>query len=136
MAEEDDGGFGAFLKEQAADDAMKPFVGPLQASLGHLQQASMWLMQNGMKNPDNAGAGATDYMHLMGLVVLGYMWAKIARAANDKLKNGADGSSERMNAKLVTGRFFMERMLPATATHLAGIVSGAEATMALTADQF
>ena len=124
---------GAFLKEQAADEAMKPFVAPLQASLGHLQQASMWLMQNGLKNPDNAGAAATDYMHLMGLVVLGYMWAKIARAANDRLKAGAD---DRMNAKLVTGRFFTERMLPATAAHLAALSAGAETTMALSAEQF
>ncbi|MET0606604.1 MAG: acyl-CoA dehydrogenase C-terminal domain-containing protein [Beijerinckiaceae bacterium] len=126
----------AFLKEQGADDAMKPFVAPLQTSLGHLQQASMWLMQNGMKNPDNAGAGATDYMHLMGLVVLGYMWGKIARAANDKLKDAADGSADRMKAKLVTGRYFMDRMLPATGAHLAALVSGAETTMALAADQF
>lgn len=130
------GEVGAFLKEQGADDEMKPFVAPLQTSLGHLQQASMWLMQNGMKNPDNAGAGATDYMHLLGLVVLGYMWAKIARAANDKLKAGANGATERMNAKLVTGRFFMERMLPATATHLAALSAGSETTMALSAEQF
>ncbi|WP_342359987.1 acyl-CoA dehydrogenase C-terminal domain-containing protein [Terrarubrum flagellatum] len=126
----------AFLKERSADEQMKPFVGPLQASLGHLQQASMWLMQNGMKNPENAGAGATDYMHLMGLVVLGYMWAKIARAALDKLKSGANGAAEKMNAKLITGRFFMERLLPATASHLAALSTGAETTMALSAEQF
>ena len=54
---------GAFIKEKSADEAMKPYVTPLGASLGHLQQASMWFMQNAMAKPDNAGAGATDYMH-------------------------------------------------------------------------
>ena len=54
---------GAFVKEKSADEAMKPFVTPLGVSLGHLQQASMWFMQNAMAKPDNAGAGATDYMH-------------------------------------------------------------------------
>ena len=50
------------------DEAMKPYVGPLATALGHLQQATMWLMQNALAKPDNAGAGATDYMHLFGLV--------------------------------------------------------------------
>ena len=56
-----------FIKENGGD-AMKPYVAPLGAALGHLQQATMWLMQNAMAKPDNAGAAATDYMHLFGLV--------------------------------------------------------------------
>ena len=125
-----------FLKEYSADETMKPFLKPLETSLGHLQQATMWLMQNGLKNPDNAGAGANDYMHLFGLVALGYMWAMQARAANAKLKTGANGATERMNAKLVTGRFYMERLLPETALRLARITTGAETTMALVAEAF
>ena len=51
----------------------------------------MWFMQNAMAKPDNAGAGSTDYMHLFGLVALGYMWARIAEAAHAKLPaNGAE----------------------------------------------
>ena len=127
---------GGFLKENAEDEALKPLLGPLQLSLGHLQQAAMWFMNNALAKPDNAGAGATDFMHLLGLVSLGYMWAKMARAAQEKLKAGADGATERMNAKLVTARFFMERTLPETAAHLARITAGADTTMALAADQF
>jgi alkylation response protein AidB-like acyl-CoA dehydrogenase len=122
-----------YIKEHAADGAMKPLVEPLTKALGHLQQATMWFMQNAMAKPDNAGAGATDYMHLLGLVVLGYMWCQIAAAANRKL---ADDDSGRMNAKLVTARFFMERMLPETAAHLARIQSGAASLMELPADAF
>ena len=127
---------GAFVKENEGDEALKPLLAPLAASLGHLQQATMWFMNNALAKPDNAGAGAHDYMHLLGLVCLGYMWAKMAKVAQDKLKAGANGATERMNAKLVTARFFMERSLPETAAHLARITSGSDATMALSAEQF
>jgi acyl-CoA dehydrogenase len=122
----------AYIKAHG-DDAMKPYVGPLTAALGHLQQATMWLMQNAMAKPDNAGAGAADYLGLFGLCALGYMWCRMAEAAQAKL---AAGSDERMKAKLVTGRFFMERMLPETATHLARIQAGAASTMELPAEAF
>jgi 3-(methylsulfanyl)propanoyl-CoA dehydrogenase len=122
-----------YVKEHAGDAAMKPLVEPVGKALGHLQQATMWFMQNAMAKPDNAGAGATDYMHLFGLVVLGYMWCQIAAAAGAKV---ADDSSGRMNAKLVTARFFMERMLPETAAHLARIQTGAGSVMELPAEAF
>jgi acyl-CoA dehydrogenase len=125
---------GAFIKEKSADEAMKPFVTPLGAALGHLQQASMWFMQNAMAKPDNAGAGATDYMHLFGLVALGYMWCRIAEAALAKPKT--NGGAQWLNAKLVTARFFMERMLPETATHFARISSGAGSIMELPDEAF
>ncbi len=125
----------AYLKEQGANEQMKPFIGPMSAALGHLQQASMWFMQNAMAKPDNAGAGATDDMHLFGLVALGYMWCKIADAALAKLPK-ANGSAPRYSAKLVTARFFMERMLPETATRLARIQSGSASTMEMPDELF
>jgi alkylation response protein AidB-like acyl-CoA dehydrogenase len=126
---------GAFCQEHAADEVMKAYVVPLQQALGHLQQATMWFMNNAMAKPDNAGAGATDYMHLFGLVAMGYMWAKMAKVAHEKKALG-NGVAARMEAKLVTGRFFMERMLPETGAHLARISSGADATMAMPAEMF
>src|SRR6201988_1281158 len=125
-----------FIKEKSADDGMKVFIEPLGKALGHLQQATMWFMQNALAKPDNAGAGSTDYMHMFGLVALGYMWCRMAAAARDKLKAGADGAADRMNAKLITGRFSMERVLPETAAQLARIQAGAASTMELPAEQF
>ena len=127
------GEVGAFLKDNAADEAMKPFIGPVQAALGHLQQSSMWLMQNGMANPDNAGAASVDYMHLFGLTALGYMWALQAKVANDKLKAGAN---EAMSTKLTVAKFYMERILPETAMRLARIQAGAGTVMSLPAEAF
>jgi alkylation response protein AidB-like acyl-CoA dehydrogenase len=124
-----------YLKERVNNDAMNPYLKPLGASLAHLQEASMWFMQNAMAKPDNAGAGSYDYMHLFGLVALGYMWCRIAEAAIAKLPE-ANGSAARLNAKLVTARFFMERMLPETATRLTRIQAGAASTMELPDDAF
>jgi acyl-CoA dehydrogenase len=114
---------------------MAPYVTPLGQALGELQQATMWFLQNALGNPDNAGAGATDYMHLFGLVALGYMWCLIVDAAKTKAAAAGDGAA-RMTERLATARFFMERMLPAATTHLARIKAGAASTMALPAEAF
>jgi alkylation response protein AidB-like acyl-CoA dehydrogenase len=128
------GEVGAFAKEHVSDEAMTPFVVPLSAALGHLQQGTTWLMQNAMTKPENAGAAATDYMHLFGLVTLGYMWARMAKVAHGKIAAG--GATNYLKTKLVTGRFFMERVLPATTTHLARLQSGSATMMELPADAF
>jgi acyl-CoA dehydrogenase len=125
----------AFCRENGADAAMKPYVEPLAKGLEQLQGATMWFMQNAMAKPDNAGAGATEYMHLMGLVALGYMWAKMAKAALARKADG-NGVAARMDAKLVTGRFFMERMMPETGALARRIKAGSEAIMALPAEMF
>src|SRR6266850_1672354 len=124
----------AFAKENGANEAMKPYVTPLSTALGHLQQATGWLMQNAMGKPDNAGAGATDYMQLFGLVTFAYMWARMAKVASDKI--AASGATPYLTTKLVTGRFFMERMLPETSVHLARIQTGSATTMELAAEAF
>jgi acyl-CoA dehydrogenase len=124
-----------FIQEHGGEEAMAPYTKPLGHALGELREATRWFVQNALGNPDQAGAGATDYMHLFGLVALGYMWCLIAQAARSKAAAG-DGAAAPMNEKLVTGRFFMERMLPATAAHLARIKAGAESTMALPAEAF
>ena len=123
-----------YCKDHGGDEAMKPFVAPLSNALGHLQQATTWLMQNAMKKPDNAGAAATDYLQLFGFVTLGYMWARMAKVALDKI--AGTGETAYLKTKLVTGRFFMERMLPETALHLARIQTGCDTTMELAAEAF
>ena len=95
----------------------------------------MYFMQHGMKNPNNALSGSYDFMHLFGHVCLGLMWARMAWTARGKLAAG-DGDAEYLNAKLATGRYYMARQLPMTATHLKRIESGAEPVMALEAEAF
>ncbi|MBV9977728.1 MAG: acyl-CoA dehydrogenase C-terminal domain-containing protein [Hyphomicrobiales bacterium] len=126
----------SFIKESGADESLAGFVKPVERALGHLQQATMWFMQNALARPDHAGAGATDYMHMFGLVALAYMWARIVKAAQTKLTAGDDGETARMEGKIATARFFMQRMLPETGAQLARITSGADSVMALAAEAF
>ncbi|RWG51215.1 MAG: acyl-CoA dehydrogenase [Mesorhizobium sp.] len=127
---------GEFCEENRADDKMAPFTKALKKGLNDLQAATMWLVQNAMAKPDNAGAASTDYMHLFGLVALGYMWGQMAKAAQTKLAEGANGAASFYDNKLVTARFFMERIMPESATRLARISSGADTLMALPAEAF
>ncbi len=127
---------GDFCEANRSDEAMAPYTKGLKKGLNDLQQATMWLMQNAMANPDNAGAASNDYMHLFGLVALGYMWAQMVKVAQDKLAAGAGADQEFLEHKLVTGRYFMERVMPETGAHLARISTGAETMMKLPEEAF
>ncbi len=125
-----------FCAENKGDDAYeKDFLEPLKAASKDLQAAGMYFMQNGMKNPNNALAGSYDFMHMMGHVCFGLMWARMAKASMDQLTNGA-GDTAFYETKIATGRYYMTRQLPATALHLARINSGGDTVMALDAANF
>lgn len=126
----------SFIKTHEGDETLKQdFLEPLKAASKDLQAAAMYFMQHGMKNPNNALAGSYDFMHLFGHTVLSFMWARMAVAAQAALKAGS-GDADFLNTKLATGRYYMQRQLPMTATHLARIESGADPVMALDAAQF
>lgn len=125
----------AECKAHDGDERMKGFVEPLKAASKALQQAGMFFMQQGMKNPNAALAGSYDFMHMMGHVCLGLMWTKMARAAYVALDAGAE-DRDFYAAKIATGRFYMARQLPACAMHLARIETGADPVMALAAEAF
>ncbi len=127
---------GDFCEAHRGDEAMAPFTKALKKGLNDLQAASLWLMQNAMQKPDNAGAASYDYMHLMGLVALGYMWGRMVNKAQEQLAAGANGDASFLEAKIATGRYFMERVMPETAAHLARISTGADAMMALPEEAF
>ncbi|WP_380877641.1 acyl-CoA dehydrogenase [Sphingomonas sp. DBB INV C78] len=111
------------------------FAARLEKALGELQAASMWLMQNGMANPENAGAAAYSYMTLMGIVSLGWMWLKMAQASSAALAAGTDDRAFH-EAKQVTARFFAERILPDAGALRRKIETGAESMMALPVEAF
>jgi alkylation response protein AidB-like acyl-CoA dehydrogenase len=125
----------AEVKAHDGDDRMKGFAEPLKAASKQLQQAGMFFMANGMKNPNAALAGSYDFMHMMGHVSLGLMWTRMAKAAYDALDAGA-GDRDFYEAKIATGRFYMARQLPACGMHLARIETGADTVMALAAEAF
>lgn len=115
-----------------SNERLAPLATSLEASLADLQASTMWMMQNGLANPDNAGAGATAYMHIMGTVALGLMWLRMASAA---LAN-RESDPAFMEAKLLTARFFAERMMPDTLALRRKIEAGAEVMMAMPVESF
>ena len=108
---------------------------PLEKAVGHLQTATMWLAQNGMADPNNAGAGAYAYMQLMGMVSLGWMWLKMAGvSARLKSEGGEDAAFH--DAKIATARFFAERELVVAGALRRKVEAGAESLMALPVEAF
>jgi hypothetical protein len=94
----------------------------------------MWLMQNGMQNPDNAGAASTDYLNIFGLTALAYVWAQMAVAAQKQIDAGS--TDPYYVTKLQTGRYFVERILPDAGAHLKKLKTGADVLMAMPAEAF
>ncbi len=128
------GDIDAFIAENQSNESIKAYVDGLADTKAKLQEGTMWLMQNGMVNPDNAGAASSDYLHLFGLTAYAYIWAQMAKAAQAKIDAG-DADPFYAN-KLKTGRYFVERILPDAAGHLAKLKTGAEVLMDLEASAF
>jgi hypothetical protein len=129
---------GGFCEKYEDNAALSPFVKPLTEALERLVEATQWLMQHAISNPDNGGAVSMDYLYMMALVTLGYQWAQVARICENQLSNPDDDSFDRAfyQNKLVCAEFFMEKMLPETMAHLAKIQAGADSLMTLRAEAF
>ncbi len=127
---------GDFCEANRNDETLSVYTKGIKKGLNDLQASTMWFMQNAMAKPDNAGAGSTDYMHLFGLVVLGYMWGLMAKAAQEGLASGDPSKADFYQAKLVTARFYMERIMPETVLRKTRIEAGADSMMALAAEAF
>ena len=97
----------AFIEANASD----PLVLPLAKAFGALQQATAHIAQTSMRDPEEAGAAATEYLRLLGLVALAFMWARSAKVAREKLP-AANGDAGFYQAKLTTAQFYMDRILP------------------------
>ena len=69
-------------------------------------------MQNGLANPNNAGAAAYPYMNLMGIVCLGLMWLRMAKASARGARRAATDNADFHRNKLATARFFADRIMP------------------------
>ena len=127
---------GDFCEENRDNEKLNPFTKALKKGLNDLQASTMWFMQNAVKAPDNAGAGSTDYMHMFGVVALGYLWAQMAKVAVDKLEAGAGDDTAYLENKLITARFYMDRIMPETVLRRQRVEAGADSMMALDAAAF
>jgi alkylation response protein AidB-like acyl-CoA dehydrogenase len=118
-----------------ADEQTAALAAALERANNDLQTATLWLMQNGLANPNNAGAAAYPYMNLMGVVCLGLMWLRMAKASAAALAGGT-GNADFHQHKLATARFFADRIMPESNAHRRKIEAGADSIMALPAEAF
>jgi alkylation response protein AidB-like acyl-CoA dehydrogenase len=125
----------ADIDAAAENEAVADFAKSVGASLYQLQKATTTLAERAFANPDEAGAAATDYLHLMGYVATGWQWLKMATVASAKLAAGT-GDKRFNEAKIKTARFYFARLLPEAATLLAAIQSGAQPIMAFADEEF
>jgi hypothetical protein len=124
----------AFIDANKDDPAMAEFVTPLARAFGGLQKITVHLAQTGLAKPEEAAAGATEYLRAFGLVALALMWARMAKIA--LARAGGSAEPDFYRAKLVTARFYMQRILPQTAGLMGAIMGGGKAMMDFDAAQF
>ena len=113
-----------WIAEQEQDAAMAPFAAGVKRGTEALQAATLWLAANGMKNPNDAGAAAADYLRLMGITVVALMWGRMAKASL-----GKDDTLHK--DKLMCARYWMERMVPECPMLLERIQAGSAVIMEL-----
>ena len=126
----------SFMKECSSDPILQEeFIKPLKSALSDLESSLSDFMEHGSTDPERVLSGATDFLHLFGHVVLGYMWSKMAEVS---LKNIGKGHKDDpfYQSKLITGKFYMKRSLPETKVRLARVISGKSVVMDLNQELF
>jgi hypothetical protein len=127
----------AFLEAESSTAELQEFVEPAAKAFDRLQRASAFLAQEGLKNPDEAGAASVDYLHLFGWTAFAFLWAKTAKVALAKLAQGVTGEEKAFyEAKLATARFFVARLLPRHSAHFAQLLAGSKSLMAFPDEAF
>lgn len=124
---------GAFIEENSTDAALRPYLETLAASLERLSDVTEHVINQAENNPDAVGAASVDYLDLFGLTALGYMWARIVKAALPRAEGDTSGF---YTGKLKSARFYYDRLLPKTVALAEGLRSGSDSMMALTAEEF
>jgi alkylation response protein AidB-like acyl-CoA dehydrogenase len=125
----------SFIEANKADANLGKMVEGLEKAFGALQLSTGTIAERGMRDPEEAAAAATDYLRLLGLVAMGYCFAKAAFIAQAKLAEGTD-EPDFYKAKIVTARFFFDRLLPGATAAFLAIKSGKASMMALDAAAF
>jgi hypothetical protein len=126
----------ADLDQSAVNPALSDISSPLDDAFKKVQEATAWLAQHGFANPDDAGGAATDYLRMLALVSLGWMWLKMARAAQAKLASGSSERASYYDGKLKTARFFAQKVLPEVDARLKSITAGSKVMMDVAIEQF
>ena len=120
-----------FIEKNKDNSNLKEFIKPFAKSIKGLQKTTLYMAQKGLSNPYEIGAAATDYLRQFGLVAMGYMWLLMLEVAFKK-----QNVDNYYNHKIITARFFFERILPETLSRAIAIGSGSKTMMSLPDEGF
>jgi alkylation response protein AidB-like acyl-CoA dehydrogenase len=118
-----------FLSENKDNEEISSFIKPLENALNEVTASTMWLMQNGMQDPENALASATDYLNLVALSSMTYMWARMAKFSV--------GKNEPIHKnKIKTGTYFVEKIMPELTMYSKKVQAGKSSMMDMEVAEF
>jgi alkylation response protein AidB-like acyl-CoA dehydrogenase len=119
-----------FIDAHGADPALAALLPPFAKAFGALQLATTFIAQKSQSDPEEAGAAASDYLKMFGLVALGFMWVRMAKIAADKLADAKEDAPF-YQGKRATAAYYIDRMLPQASALLIAIKAGKASMMAL-----
>ncbi|MCD6666083.1 MAG: acyl-CoA dehydrogenase C-terminal domain-containing protein [Hydrogenophaga sp.] len=118
---------GALVEEEGVNEKMAEFINPLAVLGDQITKFTMEIGFKGMRNADEVGAAAVDYLRVAGHLVFGYFFARMAQVA---LRQIAAGNTDPFYvAKLQTARFYFAKLFPETATLMRTARAGSKALM-------
>ncbi|MGA2189305.1 MAG: acyl-CoA dehydrogenase C-terminal domain-containing protein [Steroidobacteraceae bacterium] len=126
----------AFIEAHGADPEIGALVQSFAKAFGALQLATGFIAQKGFIDPEEAGAASTDYLRMLGLVALGFMWVRMAKVAGEKLPSAEGDDPAFYRAKRATAAFYVDRILPQVGALLYAIRAGKASMMALEESAF
>jgi Acetyl-CoA dehydrogenase C-terminal like/Acyl-CoA dehydrogenase, C-terminal domain len=124
---------GEYIAKREANPMMAPHIAPLAKAFGRLQQTTLWLAKAGISNPNEAGAAATEYLRMFGLVAIGFMWSRMAEKS---FKLNMANPDAFYTTKITTAQFYMTKILPETGSLMSSIMAGSSSVMALNEEAF
>jgi alkylation response protein AidB-like acyl-CoA dehydrogenase len=107
----------------------------LAIGIDAFQTATDRMLEAGADDLPATLAGAVPYLKLAGAVVGGWLMARAALAAHDRLAAGGGGDGEFLQTKILTARFYAEHCL-ATAPSLLPAALGGATVMRFDLDRF
>ena len=111
-----------YIEENTFNYNLKEVMPHLMKSFGRLQQATAFIASKGLSDPEEGAGPSTDYLRMFALTSLAYVWVKYIDISNRKMNDDPKGFYK---AKIATGTFFLNKVLPETGALMSSIMSGA-----------
>ena len=119
----------------SAGDAFASIRDGLADARAAMDEATDWLMANGIADPNDAMAGATPYLRMFGQLVGGWLLARLALGAQRRIDTG-EGDATHLATKVVAARFYAEQLLPTVRAQLGAVTAGKRDLFEVPADAF